>query len=330
MENISNTYQTFKLSGEKGSEATEHISKPALTFWQDAWRRFKKNKVAVVAGAIVILSILFALVSVAIVPDSSANSAPTNLVTYQNLPPKIGSGDNPTYTSQNVPEGTSFIFGTDSNGRSVAKRTVEGFRISLLIAFMAILFDIVIGITYGLIAGWVGGVTDTIMQRIIEIISSIPNLVIVTMLGLLLGQGVIAIVLSIGLFIWVGIARQVRNLVLSVKEQEFVLAAQTLGESPFKIMLKHILPNIFGVIIVQIMFDIPTAIFFEAFLSQINLGVQPPTASLGSMIQDGVANFQSYPWQLAVPAIVLSLISLAFFLFGYGLRDAFDPRATEE
>lgn len=146
-------------------------------------------------------------------------------------------------------------------------------RISLIIAFASIVFDVLIGITYGLISGWIGGKVDTVMQRIIEIISSIPSLVIVTMFGLLLGQGIVSIVLAIGLFIWTGIARQVRNMTLSLKEREFVLAAKTLGASPFKIMVKHLIPNMLGVIIVQIMFDIPSVIFFEAVLSAINLGL---------------------------------------------------------
>ena len=143
----------------------------------------------------------------------------------------------------------------------------------MIIAFASIVFDVLIGITYGLISGWIGGKVDTVMQRIIEIISSIPSLVIVTMFGLLLGQGIVSIVLAIGLFIWTGIARQVRNMTLSLKEREFVLAAKTLGASPFKIMVKHLIPNMLGVIIVQIMFDIPSVIFFEAVLSAINLGL---------------------------------------------------------
>lgn len=200
----------------------------------------------------------------------------------------------------------------------------------MIIAFASIVFDVLIGITYGLISGWIGGKVDTVMQRIIEIISSIPSLVIVTMFGLLLGQGIVSIVLAIGLFIWTGIARQVRNMTLSLKEREFVLAAKTLGASPFKIMVKHLIPNMLGVIIVQIMFDIPSVIFFEAVLSAINLGVKPPTASLGSLISDGIQSLQFYPFQVAVPAVVLSLLSLAFFLFGYGLRDAFDPKSGQD
>lgn len=345
MENVKN--EKFNFVDTSHSDAAELIAKPALTFWQDAWRRFKKNKTAMVAMVVVIITLLTAIVSAFVVPQSAANNFnPNEVQVYKNLPPKLGNLGIPgwdgqfkapgnttaenIYQEQNVPAGKSFVFGTDSLGRSLAKRTISGLRISLIIAFASILFDIFIGITYGLISGWVGGKTDTVMQRIIEIISSIPNLVVVTMLGLLLGQGVVSIVLAIGLFIWTGIARQVRNMTLSLKERDFVLAAKTLGASPATIMIKHLIPNMLGVIIVQIMFDIPTVIFFEAVLSAINLGVKPPTASLGSLISDGIQSLQFYPFQVLLPAAVLSLLSLAFFLFGYGLRDAFDPKSSED
>ncbi|WP_374284675.1 ABC transporter permease [Lactococcus sp.] len=344
MENVN---KKFTLVGTTDSHDMELISKPALTFWQDAWRRFKKNRIAVVAMVVVIATLLFSLISIVLVPQSSANNFDPNKVqVYKNLPPKLGNMNIPgwngefttpgnsvstnVYEDQKVPSGTSYILGTDNLGRSLAKRTIVGLRISLLIAFAAILFDIFIGITYGLISGWVGGKVDNVMQRIIEIISSIPYLVIVTMLGMLLGQGVTSIILAIGMFIWTGIARQVRNLTLSWKEREFILASRTLGESTFRILIRHLLPNMLGVIIVQIMFDIPSVIFAEATLSAINLGVKPPTSSLGSLISDGISSLQFYPFQLAVPAVVLCLLSLSFFLFGYGLRDAFDPKSSED
>ena len=171
---------------------------------------------------------------------------------------------------------------------------------------------------------------DIIMQRIIEIISSVPNLIIVTMLGLLLGNGIIAIILSIALTGWTSMARQVRNMTLSYKERDFVLAARTLGESSPKIAFKHILPNISGVIIVQIMMTIPSAIMYEAILSAINLGVKPPTSSLGSLISDAQENLQYYPYQIILPALALVFISLAFILLVDGLRDAFDPKSGQD
>lgn len=205
-----------------------------------------------------------------------------------------------------------------------------GIRISLLIAIVATLIDLIIGVTYGLVSGFTGGKVDTVMQRIIEIISSIPNLVIVTMLGLLLGNGVTSIIISIAIVGWTSMARQVRNLTLSYRERDFVLASRALGESNVKIAFKHVLPNISGIIIVQIMMTVPSAIMYESVLSAINLGVKPPTASLGSLITDAQENLQYYPYQVLLPALALVFISLAFILLGDGLRDAFDPKSNNE
>lgn len=234
------------------------------------------------------------------------------------------------YEDQAVPKGKTFLLGTDSLGRSLGKRIIVGVRISLLVAVAATCIDLLIGVVYGLTSGYVGGAVDIIMQRIIEIISSVPNLIIVTMLGLLLGNGIIAIILSIALTGWTSMARQVRNMTLSYKERDFVLAARTLGESSPKIAFKHILPNISGVIIVQIMMTIPSAIMYEAILSAINLGVKPPTSSLGSLISDAQENLQYYPYQIILPALALVFISLAFILLGDGLRDAFDPKSGQD
>ena len=343
MENIN---KDFTLVGSKGSDSTEKISKPALSFLQDAWRRFKQNKVALVAMILILITLVFSLVSAVAVPQKSANYFdPTKAQVYGNLPPKLSSNlpfwngqfkapgsDTKTdvYKDQGVPEGQNFIFGTDKYGRSLAKRTVVGLRISLIIALAAALIDLVIGVTYGIISGWMGGKVDMVMQRIIEIIQSVPNLVVVTMLALLLGQGIMSIIIAIGLFAWTGMARQVRNMVLSYKERDFVLASKTLGQSTWKIALKHLLPNVSGVIVVQIMFDIPSMIMYEAVLSAINLGVKPPTSSLGTLINDGISSLQFYPYQLIIPALVLSVLSLTFIFFGDGLRDAFDPRASDK
>lgn len=288
----------------------------------------------------------FAIGSTFVVSTKSANKFNSEQVeVYRNLPPKISdnlpfwngsivySGNteaNDAYADQSVPEETKFVLGTDNLGRSIAKRVTVGIRISLLIAVIATLIDLIIGVTYGLISGFSGGKVDTIMQRIIEVISSIPNLVIVTMLGLLLGNGVTSIIISIAIVGWTSMARQVRNLTLSYKERDFVLASRALGESNLKIAFKHVLPNISGIIIVQIMMTVPSAIMYESVLSAINLGVKPPTASLGSLITDAQENLQYYPYQVMIPAAALVLISLAFILLGDGLRDAFDPKSSAD
>lgn len=338
--------QTFKLVGAGNTESQEKIAKPTLSFTQDAWRRLKKNKLAVVSVWFLSLLLVFSIGSTAFVSTKDANNFNSDEVTtYRNLPPKLSdslpfwngqitySGNtvaNDAYADQSVPEGEKFVLGTDNLGRSIAKRVTVGIRISLLIALVATVIDLIIGVTYGLISGFVGGKVDLVMQRIIEVISSIPNLVIVTMLGLLLGNGVTSIIISIAIVGWTSMARQVRNLTLSYRERDFVLASKTLGESDFKIAFKHVLPNISGIIIVQIMMTVPSAIMYEAVLSAINLGVKPPTASLGSLITDASENLQYYPYQVLIPSMALVLISLAFILLGDGLRDAFDPKSGKE
>ncbi len=338
--------RTFKLVGAGSSSAQEKIEKPALSFFQDAWRRLKQNKLAVVAMWFLIFLMIFSLASTLFVRQKDANSFNSKEVTiYRNLPPKISDSlpfwngeityagntePNDAYADQSVPKGEKFTLGTDTLGRSLGKRIIVGIRISLLVALAATMIDLVIGVTYGLISGYVGGKVDTVMQRIIEVVSSIPNLVIVTMLGLLLGNGILSIIISIGLVGWTSMARQVRNLTLSYREREFVLAARSLGESGRKIAFKHIFPNISGIIIVQIMMTVPSAIMYEAVLSAINLGVKPPTASLGSLISDAQENLQYYPYQVLLPALALVVISLAFILLGDGLRDAFDPKSSND
>ncbi|MFV8211795.1 ABC transporter permease [Streptococcus pluranimalium] len=338
--------RTFKLVGAGSSSAQEKIEKPALSFFQDAWRRLKQNKLAVVAMWFLIFLMIFSLASTLFVKQKDANSFNSKEVTiYRNLPPKISDSlpfwngeityagntePNDAYADQSVPKGEKFTLGTDTLGRSLGKRIIVGIRISLLVALAATMIDLVIGVTYGLISGYVGGKVDTVMQRIIEVVSSIPNLVIVTMLGLLLGNGILSIIISIGLVGWTSMARQVRNLTLSYREREFVLAARSLGESGKKIAFKHIFPNISGIIIVQIMMTVPSAIMYEAVLSAINLGVKPPTASLGSLISDAQENLQYYPYQVLLPALALVVISLAFILLGDGLRDAFDPKSSND
>ncbi|GFE47836.1 peptide ABC transporter permease [Streptococcus canis] len=338
--------KSFQLVGAGSSDSQERIQKPALSFLQDAWRRLKHNKLAVLAMGFLVILLVFSIGSNLVVSKEDANSFNSKEVSiYRNLPPKLSSNlpfwngtityagnteANDAYADQGVPEGKTFLLGTDNLGRSLGKRITVGIRISLLIAIVATLIDLIIGVTYGLVSGFTGGKVDTVMQRIIEIISSIPNLVIVTMLGLLLGNGVTSIVISIAIVGWTSMARQVRNLTLSYRERDFVLASRALGESNVKIAFKHVLPNISGIIIVQIMMTVPSAIMYESVLSAINLGVKPPTASLGSLITDAQENLQYYPYQVLLPALALVFISLAFILLGDGLRDAFDPKSSNE
>ncbi|SEN43971.1 oligopeptide transport system permease protein [Mesobacillus persicus] len=221
---------------------------------------------------------------------------------------------------------TYFWIGTDTLGRDQWTRLWEGTRVSLIIAFVAAAIDLVVGVAYGGVSGFYGGRVDNILQRIVEILVGIPNLVIILLMMLVLQPGIVSIVIALTITGWTGMARIVRGEVLKVKSQEFVLAARTLGTPNGTIIRKHLVPNISGIIIINTMFTIPGAIFFEAFLSFIGLGIVPPDASLGSLIDIGFDNMTLYPHLLIFPAILISVIMIAFNIVGDGLRDAFDPK----
>ena len=222
-----------------------------------------------------------------------------------------------------------YWFGSDIYGRDLWTRCWEGTRVSLIIAIAAALIDMIIGMSYGLISGFFGGKVDMVMQRILEICNGIPRLVIVTLLLLILKPGMLTIIFALLLTEWVGMSRIARAEMLKLKEQEFVLASRTLGAGSFFIIFKEVLPNIVGPVITQVMFSIPTAIFTEAFLSFVGLGIPVPRCSLGSLISDGYNSFTTHPYQIIPPIIIMALLMLSFNLLGDGLREAFDPKMKE-
>lgn len=314
---------------------------PALSFWQDSWRRLRRNKAAMVSLIIILIFIILAILAHWIAPYSPTAQNPS----YANLPPKIpgleglswfnGYGANRAgnlvdrYAAAKVPAGTYYYLGTDALGRDLLSRILYGTRISLLIAFVAAAINLVFGVIYGLVSGWFGGKIDTLMQRILEILSGIPNLVIVILMLLVLQPGIVSIIITIALTSWISMSRVVRAQTIRIKQQEYVLAARVLGQSTLKIMFRHILPNMLGLIIVQVMFALPAAIFFEAFLSFIGIGIPAPAASLGTLINDGYKTFRFLPHLMWYPAGVISILMLAFNLLADGLRDAFDPKMKE-
>ena len=296
------TKDLFETASESSMQDKEKISAPSLSFMADSWRRLKKNKVAMVSLVILIIITMSSLLAPVIAPhDPNAQT-----VQYANMPPKIPgidiNGLNGTvkqngvvidkYEASNVPEDVYYYLGTASLGRDLLSRILYGTRVSLFIAFMAALFNLTLGVVYGLTSGWLGGKVDNIMQRILEILSGVPNLVVVILMLLVLKPGISSIIIALALTEWLSMARVVRAQTLKLKNQEYILAARTLGQSPMKIAFGHILPNLAGVIIIQVMFSIPSAIFFEAFLSFIGIGIPAPNASLGTLINDGYKTFR--------------------------------------
>ena len=229
------------------------------------------------------------------------------------------------YPSRLIRNG-SYLLGTDSLGRDVLTRLMYGTRISLMVALMATLVNMLIGILYGGIAGYAGGAVDTVMMRIVDIISTIPLTLYVILIMQVLGSGLQSIVVALGSVYWVDMARVVRGQILSLKQQEFVLAAKTIGSSPKTILLEHMIPNALGSILVTMTMLIPSAIFMEAFLGYLGIGLQPPLASLGTMCNDASANLRTSPHELLIPALMICVIMFAFNFVGDGLRDALDPK----
>ncbi|PTI06976.1 peptide ABC transporter permease [Staphylococcus xylosus] len=315
-------------------EKEPEMQRESKNFWQDAWTQLKRNKLAVVGMVGLIIIVLLALIG----PLLSSHDYAEQDVERRNLPAKIpvldqisflpfdgeGAQGVDAYKEAGVKE--NFWFGTDQLGRDLWSRTWQGAQVSLFIGVVAALLDIFIGVIYGAISGFFGGRLDNVMQRIIEIVASIPTLIVVILFVLIFEPSIWTIILAMAITGWIGMSRVVRGEFLKLKNQEFVLASKTLGASKFKLIFKHILPNTLGVIVVTSMFTVPNAIFFEAFLSFIGIGVPAPRTSLGSLVNEGRAMLLIHPHELFIPALVLSLLILFFYLFSDGLRDAFDPK----
>jgi len=295
----------------KNKDDKEAISRPSLTYWQDAWRRLKKNPLAMMAIAILAFFIIMAIVG-PMLNDYSYYEQDYAKVNMKPFSEKAMAGDN--------------WFGTDDLGRDVWQRLWKGTQISLFIGIIAALLDLTIGVLYGGLSGYKGGRIDDLMMRIIEVLMGIPYLILAILLILVLEPGLTAIILALSITGWMGMARLVRGQIFQLKEQEFIMAAKTLGAGTRRMMLKHLIPNTMGPIIVSITFTIPGAIFTEAVLSFLGLGLRPPLASLGVLINQGYRLFRTLGWNLWFPAAVISLIMLAFNLLGDGLRDALDPK----
>jgi oligopeptide transport system permease protein len=278
---------------------------PITSYWQDAWNRLKANKLAMTGLIFLTLLIFAALLG----PFVSSYTYYETHLQLKNLPPS-----------------STFWFGTDELGRDLFTRIWWGARISLFVGISASLIDLVIGVCYGSVAGLFGGKVDETMMRIADILYSIPSLLVVILLMVVIGSGLGTIILALTLTGWIGMARIVRGQILQLKQLDFVKAATALGAGRLRILMRHLIPNAMGPIVVTLTLTIPVAIFTEAFLSFLGLGVQAPIASWGTMANDGLSALRYYPWRIFFPAGFISITMLSFNLLGDGLRDAFDPR----
>lgn len=318
----------------------------STTFFKDGVKRLLKNKVATVSFFLVVLITLSAIFIPMFWPyayDTQLGITPGEPVdaSYANLAP-LEYGKTEQARIESGEKIFPHVFGTDAAGRDYFIRVVYGTRISLAVGFFASLIVLVIGLVMGSIAGYCGGKIDTVIMRVVDVIYSLPDMLMVILLSAMLGTGLKAILEGtvleklganmISLFIvfallyWVSMARQVRGQILSLKEQEYVLAARATGARGKWIIAKHLIPNSIGVVFISTALQIPSAIFTESYLSFLGLGVNAPMPSLGSLASDALNGIHSYSYRLVIPAIVISIIVLSLNLLGDGLRDAFDPK----
>ncbi len=332
---------------EKASDAekAQHdIMRESTTFFRDGIKKLKRNPLAMLSLALLIIIVLVIIIAPFIVPYGYSDMITVNGrrdKTAKNLYPFEYS----KMEKQAMEEGQYIfphIFGTDALSRDYFIRVVYGTRVSLIVGFFASVIVLIIGLIYGSISGYVGGKTDLVMMRIVDVIYSLPDTLMVILLSVVLdqvlgqsikgtifeslGTNMLSLFVVFGLLYWVGMARLVRGQVLQIKSNEYVMAAKAMGASTSRIIMKHVLPNCISVIFISTALQIPSAIFTESFLSFIGLGVQAPMPSLGSLANAAREGLQSYPYKLVFPALMICIIVLSFNLLGDGLRDAFDPK----
>ena len=305
--NRSMTEDMFQRLGVD-EQSSETLVRPSISYWQDAVRRLKKNKIAMLSLFFLIFMILMCIFAPYIYPHpyNEQNIAITN--------------QGPT---------AEHIFGLDDLGRDIFARIWVGGRVSLTIGIVGALVSLVAGTLYGGISGFCGGIVDDVMMRILEIIVGIPYMVVVIIVSVFLGKGMTSLMIALCMTSWTGLARLVRGEIIELKESEYVMAARVLGTPSFRIITKHLIPNTLSIIIINTTFSIPSFIFSEAFLSFLGMGIQPPLTSWGAMAALGQQQMTYYPHELIFPALAISVTMLAFNLLGDGLRDAFDPKLRQ-
>lgn len=279
------------------------------SLWSDAWRRLLANKAAVAGGIILLILIFLAIFAPWIAPHSYS---------YQNL--ELGA----------QPPSGNFLLGTDTLGRDLFSRILYGARVSLLVGFVATGVALVIGVSWGIIAGYFGGRIDSVMMRIVDVLYGLPFIIFIILLMVIFGRNIWLLFGAIGAVEWLTMARIVRGQVLTIKNQEYVLAAQAMGVSNIQMFRKHIFPNILGPIAIYATLTIPQVMLLEAFLSFLGLGIQPPMSSWGTLIRYGVESMEEYSWLLIYPGLTFTITLFALNFFGDGLRDALDPKISSD
>lgn len=285
----------------------EQITRRSLTYWRDVWRRFRRNKLAVI-GLVFILIMAVACIVVPIFSEYSYD------------------GMNRDRTSWNQGPSWEHLCGTDKMGRDRFIRIMYGAQISLSIGLITAAINMVIGVTFGGVSGYVGGYTDIVMMRIVDILSSLPSLLYILLIMLVMGKSLGSVVVALCFTSWTGTARVMRSEVLRLKQSEYVLASRLAGGRTWHLLIRHLLPNAMGPIIVSTAFMIPNAIFSEAFLAFLGIGIELPKASWGTLANEGISSLNTYPHMLIFPVIAICLTMFSFNFIGDGLRDALDPR----
>ncbi|WP_068784956.1 ABC transporter permease [Paenibacillus phocaensis] len=302
------TADDFRKIGTDEKEA-EVIQRESISAWRDAWQRLRSNKLAMTALVILALITLTAIIAPLLIGKIYGYNYYSNDLLNTNKGPS-----------------STHWFGTDDLGRDMFIRTWMGARISLIVGLAAACIDLLIGVIYGGIMGYFGGRVDEIMNKFSEILYSIPYLLVTILLLVVMEPSLGTIILALTITGWINMSWIVRGEIMQLKNREYVLASRSMGAGHGRLLFRHLLPNAVGPIIVTVTLSVPNAIFAEAFLSFLGLGVQAPIASLGSMINDALTGWLYYPWRMLFPAVLISLIMLAFNIFGDGLRDALDPK----
>ena len=301
------TPDKFKIIGFSQEDANR-IDRPTISYWQDAWKKKKKNPVAM--ASMIVLGLLVIMVIVG--PIMRGYDYETMNVAEKNLGPS-----------------SKYWFGTDNLGRDLFSRIWVGARASLIIALVATALKLVFGTVYGALMAHFGGWVDEILMRIIEVLNSIPSMLLTILIMLVLGNNLFSLLVALSITAWCNTARQVRGMIKQLRESEYVYAAEVLGAKPVRIIMKHYIPNMLGILILDTATAIPSFIFTEAGLSFLGIGLQAPEISLGVLISMGQQNMDFYPSQLFFPCLILCVIVMAFNLLGDGLRDALDPRLRQ-